>query len=121
MRSFCTEGEWQAAWSLLLGWFLNLSLTLGLLQIFLMYACEFATLPGVEDTHLIQRELMFGWAWSILQRLVLNEPLIIVGSRGLPLMLHSSICACLCTEAIVEYISQAVEASASVVKEFFSV
>ena len=102
------------------GWMINWILLLGLCQIFLIYACEFSTLPGVEDTPLLQRELMFAWAWSVVQRVILNEPLVILSSRGLPMLLRSSFCSCFCTESCIDYIGQAVEAGVGMIKELLT-
>ena len=112
--------ERKKIWSLVVGYVLNFLLLLLLLQLFLIYACEFATLPGVDDTHLIQRELLFAWLWSVVQRIILNEPLLIITSRGLPILLQSSLCACLCSEAMVEYASHFIEAFAAMLKELVS-
>ena len=105
---------------MLVGWTLNWILLLGMLQIFLVYACDFATLPGVADTPMIQRELLWAWGLSVLQRILFNEPLLIIISRGLPMLLKSSFCSYVCGDACVDSISQTVEATMSVAKEFIS-
>ena len=104
----------------LVGWTINWLLLLGLCEIFLIYACEFSTLPGVEDTPLLQRELMFAWALSVAQRVILNEPLVILSSRGLPMLLRSSFCSCFFSESCVGYIGEAVEAGVGMIKELLS-
>ena len=91
-----------------------------MLQIFLFYTCEFATSPEIEDHGLIERELMFAWSWSILQRIIFNEPLTIVSARALPMLLQSNICRACCSETLLDLIAQAVETVAGIVKEAMS-
>ena len=101
---------------ILLGWALNWLVLLALIQAFLLYACQFASL-GLEDVPLLHRELLFGWLWSIGQKVLFNDPLVIITSRGLPMLLRSKMCACLCSEGCIEYIGQAVEAMGAIAKE----
>ena len=52
--------------------------------------------------------------------MILIEPLVILSSRGLPMLIRSSFCSCLCTESCIEYFSQAVEAGVGMLKELLS-
>ena len=106
----------RARGRVLAGWVLNWAMLLALLQIFMMYACEYSTLPDAPSP-LVQRELMFTWLWSVLQRILMNEPLVILSARGLPMLLRSKLCACLCSEACVDYMGHFVEAAAQLAKE----
>ena len=60
---------------------------------------------------------VLAWAWSILQRIFFNEPLVIVSSKGLPMLLRSRACACLFSETCVEYLAQSIEALGSISRE----
>jgi len=53
---------------------------------------------------------MLAWTWSIIQRIVFNEPLVIVSMKGIPMLLRSRACACLFSEACVEYAGIIIEA-----------
>ena len=139
------KGERKELWRVMLGWALNWAIFLALLQVhptsyfllftphilhptsytvvlmllqtFLFYACDFAV--GAEDQeggYLAHRELLLSWTWSIAQRVIFNEPLVIVSARGLPMLLRSRACACLLNEACVEYLAQGIEAFGEVVR-----
>ena len=47
------------------------------------------------------------------QRIVFNEPLVILSAKGLPMLLRSRVCSCLFSEACVEYLAQGIEAFGS--------
>ena len=86
-----------------LGWTLNWLAMLTMLFIFWMYVCELSS-GTAEDGQVVQSELLVSWGWVIIQRVLLNEPLVIIMTRALPILLHSRICACLFTESCVEYL-----------------
>ena len=102
-----------------LGWTLNVVMLLLLLQLFLLYVCELdAKAKTAADRLLVHRELILSWTWSVLQRVFLNEPLVILSSKGLPMLLRSRTCACLFSETCVEYLAQGIEAIGSITREF---
>ena len=105
---------------LLIGWCLNWLLLLVLLELFLLYSCELATRSDEQDAALLQRELLFAWLWSVLQRILFNEPLVILLVRCLPLLMHSRLCSGLCSEGCVEYVAMAMETAALALKELAS-
>ena len=82
---------------------------LALLQTFLLYVCEFNARGVQSENYLMHRELILAWGWSVLQRMFLNEPLVILTSKGLPMLLKSKVCSCLVSETCVEYLSQGIE------------
>ena len=46
-------------------------------------------------------ELMVGWAFSMFQRFVVNEPMLVLAAKGLPMLFASAFCANCCGESIV--------------------
>ena len=50
----------------------------------------------VADTNQL---LMYSWAWSMMQRFVINEPILIFFSVMIPLLFATECCANLCTES----------------------
>jgi len=112
-RALFRRDERGACLRTVLGWMINWIVQLALLQIFLMYACEVQAnnMGGAIN------DLLYTWLWSIGQKVVFNEPLIILSARGLPMILRSRICSRLCSEASVEYMGQGVEAGGLVVRE----
>ena len=88
-----------------------------MLQLFILYVCEFSSSPDLEEDALIHRELVWAWSWSTMQRVIFNEPLTIVSIRGLPMLLRSQCARQMCSEATLEYVAQAVETLAGIVKE----
>ena len=103
--------------SLVIGWTINWILLLTMLQLFILYVCEFSSSPDLEEDALIHRELVWAWSWSTMQRVIFNEPLTIVSIRGLPMLLRSQCARQMCSEATLEYVAQAVETLAGIVKE----
>lgn len=70
-------------------WCLSWLVFLGLMLTFSLYACEFH-LQRQDATN--RDELLLSWGWSIGQRFLINEPVIIVLSKGLPMLLTSDLC-----------------------------
>ena len=105
-----TLSERKSVYRVILGWALNWIILLGLLQVFFIYVCEFSVNTSVTNAQLAHNELMLAWTWSIIQRIVFNEPLVIVSMKGIPMLLRSRACACLFSEACVEYAGIIIEA-----------
>ena len=96
-----TDGG-QRLWDRLrlpLGWLLNWILLFALLFLFVTYLCEFSVQP---NPLLIQRELLWTWGFSITQRFLINEPLIIIASKLGPKILRSKIWYACFSERCVE-------------------
>ena len=93
-----TNGVWDRL-RLPLGWVLNWIFMLGLLFLFMTYVCEFSAQP--HPLH-IQRELLWTWGFSITQRFLVNEPLIIIASKLGPKILRSKICYICFSERCIE-------------------
>ena len=72
---------------------------LGLLLLFVTYLCEFSAQPRPL---VIQRELLWTWAFSITQRFLVNEPLIIIASKLGPKLLRSKVWYACFSERCVE-------------------
>ena len=47
-------------------------------------------------------------------QVIFNDPLVIVTARGLPMLLRSKVCTCLCSEGCIEYAGQAIEAAGAI-------
>ena len=92
------QREWRMAARLTLGWLLNHFFFVALLLVFVVYGCVFDEMYSADETE-TDKLLMFSWAWSILQRFVLNEPIIILVSVLLPMLLATECCANMCTES----------------------
>ena len=107
--SLRTKQQRKSAVRIAVGWLLNVTFLLALLQTFLLYVCEFNARGVQSENYLMHRELILAWGWSVLQRMFLNEPLVILTSKGLPMLLKSKVCSCLVSETCVEYLSQGIE------------
>lgn len=59
---------------------------------------------------------MWTWTWSVVQRFVINEPLLIIGRVGFPMLLHSAYCAGVYTEACIHCMDPWVEMFMNVIK-----
>ena len=116
--SLRTRQQRKSALRVALGWSLNVSLLLMMLVLFLMYVCEFNARGGTAaDHYLMHRELVLAWTWSVLQRVIFNEPLVILCAKGLPMLLRSRVCGCLFSETCVEYLAQIIEAGGAITRE----
>ena len=70
---------------------------------FSLFGCEFY-LQQQDALHL--KELLLSWGWSIGQRFLINEPALILLSKGLPAVLSSYACQTFApcfTEALGEF------------------
>jgi Ca2+-binding EF-hand superfamily protein len=109
--------DWPGVRHILLGW----GLSIGMFGIFLLMTLFFGCslfepqdpaknpyLPPLEEgevsTHVPGDtvELIRAWLFSCGLRFFLNEPMIILASKGLPMLFASAFCANLCGEVIVE-------------------
>mgnify|MGYP006114583133 CR=1 FL=1 len=105
-----------------MSWFASWTLYVGLLGVFSVYSCEFFAI-GSESGSGIGLEapagqaLLLSWAWSIVQRFVVNEPVLIFASTGIPMCFASAFCGNFCGESIVTCAGVVFETVLAVVKE----
>lgn len=99
---------------ILVAWLLSLICFFGMLLVFALYGCEiyfFATEANSTGT-----ELLLSWAWSILQRFVVNEPLLILVGKLVPMLFSTALCANVCGESIANLAGYLVAGIISFVK-----
>ena len=116
--SLRTRQQRKSARRIALGWSLNVLILVVLLQTFLLYVCEFNARGIAAENYLMHRELILSWTWSVLQRILFNEPLVILSSKGLPMLLRSRTCGWLFSETCIEYLAQGIETMGSLTREF---
>jgi Ca2+-binding EF-hand superfamily protein len=127
--------DWPGVRHILLGW----GLSIGMFGIFLMMTLLFGCslfepqdpaknpyLPPLEkgevSTHVPGDtvELIRTWLFSSGLRFFLNEPMIILASKGLPMLFASAFCANLCGEVIVESLNLLITIMIEVIKSIKS-
>ncbi|KOO30670.1 ef hand family protein [Chrysochromulina tobinii] len=127
--------DWPGVRHILLGW----GLSIGMFGIFLLMTLFFGCslfepqdpaknpyLPPLEEgevsTHVPGDtvELIRAWLFSCGLRFFLNEPMIILASKGLPMLFASAFCANLCGEVIVESLNLLVTIMIEVIKSIKS-
>ena len=95
--------DYRAMGGILCGWACNWLAFCALLSLFVLYGCEFssalskAAAPSVAAAS-VGEALMLSWAWSVAQRFLINEPILIGLAKGLPILFSSALCANCCTE-----------------------
>ena len=89
----------RAVARILFGWGGNWLAFFALLAAFMLYACEFGTFDSSSKV------LLLSWLWSIGQRFIVNEPLLIGLAKGLPMLFSSPVCANLCSESCVNVLA----------------
>jgi hypothetical protein len=127
--------DWPGVRHILLGW----GLSIGMFGIFMLMTLFFGCslfepqdpaknpyLPPLEEgevsTHVPGDtvELIRTWLFSCGLRFFLNEPMIILASKGLPMLFASAFCANLCGEVIVESLNLLVTIMIEVIKSIKS-
>ena len=88
--------EWKLFARLSIGWVLNHAFFVMLLLTFTVYGCVFEETSTVDHSDEL---LMYSWAWSIMQRFVVNEPFIIILGVLIPMLFATEFCANMCTES----------------------
>jgi len=99
--------QWRRAGRLALGWALNHACFTVLLLLFVTYGCRFEAESELTKQQ-SQELLLYSWAWSIMQRFVINEPVIIFIGVLLPMIFATECCANLCTESFNNLLGVAV-------------
>jgi Ca2+-binding EF-hand superfamily protein len=127
--------DWPGVRHILLGWGLSIVMFGIFLLMTLFFGCSLFEpqdpaknpyLPPLEEgevsTHVPGDtvELIRAWLFSCGLRFFLNEPMIILASKGLPMLFASAFCANLCGEAIVESLNLLVTIMIEVIKSIKS-
>jgi Ca2+-binding EF-hand superfamily protein len=109
--------DWPGVRHVLLGWSLSIGMFVFLCLMTLVFGCSLFEpqdpaknpyLPPLKEGEVSTFvpadtvDLIKSWVLSCGLRFVLNEPMIILASKGLPMLFASAFCANLCGEAIVE-------------------
>merc|ERR1712146_649593 len=87
--------DWRRARQIALGWAINYVFFVFLLIIYIIYGCVFETLSAEDNSE----AFFWSWMWSLAQRFLAMEPLIIVFGALVPVLFASQTCANLCTES----------------------
>ena len=127
--------DWPGVRHILLGWGLSIGMFGLFLLMTLFFGCSLFEpqdpaknpyLPPLEEgevsTHVPGDtvELIRAWLFSCGLRFFLNEPMIILASKGLPMLFASAFCANLCGEVIVESLNLLVTIMIEVIKSIKS-
>ena len=104
--------DWPAVRRILLGWGLNVFTFFAMILIFSLYACEIYHFTSNVDV--TGQELLLSWAWSIMQRFVVNEPALILAGKGLPILFSSAFCANVCGETVANFLGLLVSALSTI-------
>lgn len=106
LRRCLKRRDWPAVRQILGGWLLNWTLLLGLVVIFSIYGCKFYSIYSDQANG---EMLLLSWAFSVGMRFLINEPLLILASKGVPMLFASAFCANVCGEAIVTCLGLSVD------------
>ena len=60
---------------------------------------------------------MLSWLWSVFQRFIVNEPVLILAGKGVPMLFSTALCANVCGETIANTLGLMVEAVMTCVKQ----
>jgi len=112
MLSLCLTHQvamrnWRAVAKIAFGWLSNLLAFFGMLLTFLLYACELFS--SSDASSVVGATLLFSWAVSVLQRFLVNEPMLIVCAKGAPICFASDFCSNLCGETVVNLLDLGVQ------------
>ena len=111
--------DWRNVARILFGWSCNALCFFGLLFVFSLYGCElFSTEAVGANAH--WEELILSWGFSLFQRFIVNEPILILVSKGVPMLFTTAFCANVCGETIVNLLSLAVGAIATCMRNIKS-
>ena len=112
-RSIATR-NWRAVARISLGWTLSFVGFFGMLFVFALYACELFSAESTSNAD--WRALLLSWAFSVCQRFIVNEPMLILVSKGVPMLFTSELCANVCGETVVNLLDLFVQAIATCIK-----
>ena len=114
--------DYRTASSIVCGWACNWLAFAALLSLFVLYGCEFRSALSAKAAASsvaaasVGEALMLSWAWSVAQRFLINEPILIGLAKGLPILFSSAFCANCCTESCANTLSLLTELVASMCK-----
>jgi len=113
------DRHWRAVALISTGWALNLTCFLGLLFVFVLYGCElFSTDQTTASGEPADwRALLISWGFSVFQRFVVNEPMLILVSKGMPILFTTEFCANVCGETVVNLLDLMVQGIVTCIKE----
>ena len=80
---------------ILIGWVFNYLGFAVLLTVYVVYGCTFESLSSEDSSE----AFMISWLWSVVQRFLAMEPIIILVGALLPMLFASQFCANMCTES----------------------
>lgn len=63
------------------------------------------------------RALLISWGFSVFQRFVVNEPMLILVSKGMPILFTTEFCANVCGETVVNLLDLMVQGIVTCIKE----
>ena len=92
----CHQREWGDVTRILLGWGFNLSVFAFLLCIYIIYGCVFEQLSADDNSE----AFFMSWMWSLAQRFLVFEPILILVGALLPMLFASQSCANMCSESV---------------------
>ena len=95
--------HWADVRRILFGWVASLVVWFGLLITFIFYACELFVGGGMWQ------QLIFAWIFCVFQRFVVNEPVLILAAKGLPILFASEFFANFCGETIVNLLDLSIQ------------
>ena len=102
----CGRRDWPYVRVIVAGWLLNHSLWTFMLLVFLIYGCHYQTVYNETDN---SEALIISWLWSVAQRFVVNEPVLIFVGLGLPLLFATECCANFFTESCNNFLGVLVQ------------
>lgn len=108
----------RAVARILFGWTLNILLFFAMVLLFILYGCEIYHLTTAAT--ITGQELVLSWAWSVFQRFIVNEPILILVGKGAPMLFTTALCANVCGESIANLLSLIVAGIITCVKEIKS-
>ena len=91
----CHQREWGDVTRILLGWSFNLAIFAFLLCIYIIYGCVFEQLSAEDNSE----AFFWSWMWSLAQRFIAMEPILILIGALLPMLFASQFCANMCSES----------------------
>ena len=107
--------NWPAVARISFGWATNFMAFFGLLLAFTLYACELFGAAATSNAD--WRALLLSWAFSIFQRFIVNEPALILMSKGVPMLFTSELCANVCGETVVNLLDLMVQGIVACIKQ----
>ena len=66
-----------------------------MLTVYVVYGCTFESLSSEDSSE----AFMISWLWSVVQRFLAMEPIIILVGALLPMLFASQFCANMCSES----------------------